>query len=167
MARNRRSSTAIICITLFLTVLYLTEAYETVSLVPDETKVYVPAIHPRKMEIKFYPVSSRYLVLDLYRNPRINVTINSYSDFLNYPNIVPDSHFIPISDSGHGMTLYGKSAYKINDEIDKIIEQLPDNVREVTFYQYKDVNRYPDHNVFRGRYGISHLPPHQNFYRAT
>jgi len=121
-------------IILLVTVVYLTETDESDS-PHDIMKVYIPAIHPRSGQIKFYPVASQYLVLDSYRNPRINVTINSFFDFLDFPNIKTNSHFIPISDTGHGMTLYGTSALRINEEINKIVMQLPEDVRKVTFYQ--------------------------------
>jgi len=153
-------------IILLMIVVYLTEAYES-NPPHNIMKVYIPAIHPRSGQIRFYPVVSRYLVLDSYRNRRINVTINSFSDFLDFPNIKANSHFIPISDTGHGMTLHGTSALRINEEINKIVMQIPEDVRKVTFYQYKDKDRFPHHNIFSGLYSKTHLPPHQNFFRAT
>lgn len=131
---------------------------------PKENKVFIPAMHPTR-KIRFYPVTSWYLVLDMIRNPKLNVTINTYSDFLEYPKLNANSHFIPISDTGFGMTLSGMSALKINQEIDYIVDQLPTSVKNVTFYQYKDINNFPNKNVFSGSFTKTHLRPHQNFYR--
>lgn len=131
----------------------------------NQNTMYIPAVDPNAKQIKYFKVSSNMLVDDPYRNPRVKVTINSYSDFINYDKIKPHSHFIPIANTGYGMTLHGNSANEINDEIDNIISQLPDSVQEVTFYQRKDKRRFPEYNAFTGPFLKSHPPPHQIFYR--
>lgn len=126
---------------------------------------YIPAIDPKTKRIKFFPVSSTYLVLDPIRNPKYEVTINSYSDFLNYPNLKSNSHFIAIGDTGNGMTIAGNSAYEINDEINKIFQQLPRLVREKTHYQRKSVAHFPNFNEYTGPLTRTHSHPHQVYFR--
>lgn len=134
------------------------------------SNMHVPGYDPATRQIKHYPVRSELLVRDPYRNPRVKVTINSFSDFLNFPRTanLTDFHFIPIANTGHGMTLtMCRTPSEVNGEIDRIVDQLPEDVRNVTFYQRKDThqNRFPHHNVHTGPFATSHPAPHQNFFR--
>lgn len=133
----------------------------------DDGDMFIPAVDPRTNQIIYFNVLSNMLLQDPYRNPHLDAVINSFSDFINFPNIGPNSHFIAISNTGYGMAIAGETADEINDEIESIVSQLPADVRKVTFYQRKDENRFPQFNVYTGPYARNHLPPHQNYYRAN
>lgn len=153
------SSTAVIVVLI---------AVHTCSDESNNVQMYIPAVNPYNVKLMIFRiVSSQYLVQDPYRNPHIKATILTMSDFISFPNIHPNSHFIPIANTGYGMTLFGSSAREINREIEKIVRQLPNKSMKVTYYQRKDEKRFPYHNVYTGPYKLTHLPPHQHYYRPV
>lgn len=140
----------------------------------DRTIVRVPGVDPTTGRVRFYPVWSPMLVLDPYRNPLARTTINGFADFVAMrpagDNAV-DAHFVPIADTGHGMTVNGtgRTGQEINAEIERIVGMLPERVRHVTHYQRKDENRFPEKNVYTGPMllDVARPPPHQTFYRRV
>lgn len=133
----------------------------------DNDNVYIPAMDPKLNKYVNFPVVSASLVVDVVRNTRdeFKSTVNSLSDFWSHPN-VRNAHFIAIGNTGRGMTVYSKpTADELNEDIEKILVQLPDTVRNVTFYHRKDPDNYPRKNVYTGTFVHSHPAPHQDFYR--
>lgn len=140
----------------------------------DRTIVRVPGVDPSTGRVRFYPVWSPMLVLDPYRNPLTRTTVNGYADFAAMRpagDSAVDAHFVPIADTGHGMTVNGtgRTAQEINAEIERIVGMLPERVRQVTHYQRKDENRFPENNVYTGPMlqDVNRPPPHQTFYRRV
>lgn len=140
----------------------------------DRTIVRVPGVDPSTGRVRFYPVWSPMLVLDPYRNPLVPTTVNGFADFAamrSTGDSQVDAHFVPIGDTGHGMTVdgTGRTAQEINAEIERIVGMLPERVRRLTHYQRKDKNRFPKYNVYTGPMLLdaARPPPHQTFYRRV
>lgn len=140
----------------------------------DRTIVRVPGVDPSTGCVRFYPVWSPMLVLDPYRNPVARATVNGFADFAAMRpagESAMDAHFVPIADTGHGMTVdgTGRTVQEINAEIDRIVGMLPDRVRRVTHYQRKDESRFPENNVYTGPMllDVARPPPHQTFFRRV